>query len=77
MVTRVTAAPDPMVLLGWLARECKTIRFMLAHRSGLMSPTLFTQQVNTFSHLLKGRIHLNMIAGFSPAEQAYYGEDKI
>jgi alkanesulfonate monooxygenase len=46
----------------------------LAYRSGLLSPTLFVQQVNTLSVLLEGRICLNMIAGFSPEEQAYYGD---
>lgn len=66
--------PDPIPLLAALSNECGRVKFMLAYRSGLMSPTLFTQQINTLSHLLKGRLHLNMIAGFSPAEQAYYGD---
>jgi alkanesulfonate monooxygenase len=39
-----------------------------------MSPTLFAQQVNTFSTLASGRITLNMVAGHSPAEQLTYGD---
>lgn len=66
--------PDPIPLLAALSNVGSRVKFMLAYRSGLMSPTLFTQQINTLSHLLKGRLHLNMIAGFSPAEQAYYGD---
>jgi alkanesulfonate monooxygenase len=66
--------PDPMALLGRLSAHTDRVGFMLAYRSGLMSPTLFVQQVNTLSQLLQGRISLNMICGFSPIEQAYYGD---
>jgi alkanesulfonate monooxygenase len=66
--------PDPMALLGRLSAHTERIGFMLAYRSGLMSPTLFVQHVNTLSNLLKGPISLNMICGFSPVEQAYYGD---
>ncbi|MGL4884519.1 MAG: LLM class flavin-dependent oxidoreductase, partial [Waterburya sp.] len=66
--------PDPIPLLGRLSAYTERIGFMLAYRSGLMSPTLFVQQVNTLSHLLNGRISLNTICGFSPVEQAYYGD---
>lgn len=66
--------PDPIGLLGRLSAYTDRVGFMLAYRSGLMSPTLFVQHVNTLSHLLQGRISLNMICGFSPVEQAYYGD---
>ncbi|HEY9602896.1 MAG TPA: LLM class flavin-dependent oxidoreductase [Allocoleopsis sp.] len=66
--------PDPVALLGRLSAHTERVGFMLAYRSGLMSPTLFVQQFNTLSHLLNGRISLNMICGFSPVEQAYYGD---
>ncbi|XWK88766.1 MAG: LLM class flavin-dependent oxidoreductase [Phormidium sp.] len=66
--------PDPMVLLGRLSAHTERVGFMLAYRPGLMSPTLFVQQVNTLSHLLNGRVSLNMICGAYPVEQAYYGD---
>ncbi|MEH2062643.1 MAG: LLM class flavin-dependent oxidoreductase [Nostoc sp.] len=66
--------PDPVALLGRLSAHTERVGFMLAYRSGLMSPTLFVQQVNTLSHLFNGRISLNIICGFSPVEQAYYGD---
>lgn len=66
--------PDPVAFLGRLSAHTERVGFMLAYRSGLMSPTLFVQQFNTLSHLLNGRISLNMICGFSPVEQAYYGD---
>jgi alkanesulfonate monooxygenase len=67
--------PDPVVLAMVLATATKRLKFMVAHRPGLMSPTLFVQQVNTFSILASGRITLNFVAGYSRAEQQYYGDN--
>lgn len=68
------AKPDPMLLAAALAATTIGIRFMVAVRSGLLSPTLFAQQVNTFSQVANGRICLNVVAGYSPEEQRYYGD---
>jgi alkanesulfonate monooxygenase len=66
--------PDPMVFGLVLARATNRLKFMIAHRPGLLSPTLFVQQVNTFSSLTNGRISLNIVAGHSPHEQRFYGD---
>jgi alkanesulfonate monooxygenase len=66
--------PDSTVLGMALAASTERLKFMVAHRPGLMSPTLFTQQVNTFSTLASGRITLNMVAGHSSTEQQTYGD---
>ncbi|MFT7603703.1 MAG: alkanesulfonate monooxygenase, partial [Saprospiraceae bacterium] len=68
------AKPDPILLSTALAYYCKKLKFIVAVRSGLLSPTLLTQQVNTFSYLNNGRILLNVVAGHSPKEQKYYGD---
>jgi alkanesulfonate monooxygenase len=68
------AKPDPMLLAAALAVRVPAVRLMVAVRSGLLSPTLFTQQVNTFSQLSARRICLNVVAGYSPEEQGYYGD---
>lgn len=75
LVDTSTGKPDAMVLGMALAASTKRLKFMVAHRPGLMSPTLFVQQVNTFSTLAGGRITLNMVAGHSLAEQRTYGDD--
>lgn len=67
-------APDPMLLAAALALRTERLNFMVAYRPGFMSPTLFVQQVNTFSALTPGRISLNIVAGHSQQEQAYYGD---
>ena len=66
--------PDPITLASALGSQTKTISFMVAVRSGLCSPTLFVQQVNSVAALTGGRICLNVVAGHTPAEQQMYGD---
>src|SRR5262245_40832244 len=66
--------PDPMLLSVDLGLETEHIKFMVACRAGLLSPTTFVQQVNTVSALLQGRICLNMVCGHTPHELRYYGD---
>ena len=66
--------PDPLVLAGALGVLTDKIKFMVAVRSGVASPTSFVQQVNTVSALTGGRICLNVVAGHTPQEQRYYGD---
>jgi alkanesulfonate monooxygenase len=68
------AKPDPMLLAAALAVRVPDIRLMVAIRSGVLSPTLFVQQVNTLSQLSGQRVCLNVVAGYSPEEQGYYGD---
>jgi alkanesulfonate monooxygenase len=68
------AKPDPMLLAAVLGRATRKIKFILAYRSGLFSPTMFVQQINTLSALIQGRLLLNIVAGYSPEEQRAYGD---
>jgi alkanesulfonate monooxygenase len=66
--------PDPLMISCALGLATKRLKFIAAYRSGLMSPTIFVQQVNTLSGLIEGRIDLNIVAGSSTAEQHGYGD---
>lgn len=66
--------PDPMLLASGIISHVDSMKFLVAIRSGIISPTYFVQQVNTFSALYDGRILLNIVAGHSPDENAYYGD---
>jgi len=66
--------PDPIALASALGVLTNKIKFMVACRSGLISPTAFVQQVNTISVLTQGRICLNIVGGHTPEEQRYYGD---
>jgi alkanesulfonate monooxygenase len=66
--------PDPIVLAAALGVLTTRIKFMVAVRSGVMSPTLFVQQVNSVATRTGGRNCLNVVAGHTPEEQRYYGD---
>ncbi len=66
--------PDPLVLAASTGVKTEKAKFMVAHRSGIMSPTTFVQQVNSVSLLTGGRVGLNIVGGHSPAEQTGYGD---
>jgi len=66
--------PDPIALASALGMLTSKIKFMVACRSGLVSPTAFVQQVNTVSALTGGRICVNMVGGHTPEEQRRYGD---
>jgi len=66
--------PDPIVLASALGLNTHAIEFIVACRSGLQSPAVFVQQINTLSALTDGRVSLNVVAGHSPAEQRFYGD---
>ena len=66
--------PDPILLAAALGLATTSMRFIIAHRSGLMCPTTFVQQLNTLSTLIGDRFSLNIVAGHSPEEQRGYGD---
>jgi alkanesulfonate monooxygenase len=66
--------PDTMLVAAALAPLTNKIKFIVAYRPGLISPTLFVQQVNTLSTLANGRVSLNIVIGHSQQEQAGYGD---
>jgi alkanesulfonate monooxygenase len=66
--------PDPLQLAIAIGLQTEKIKFMVACRSGLISPTFFVQQLNTVSALLPGRILLNVVCGHTPHELRYYGD---
>ena len=68
------AKPDPIVLATALGLATKQVRLIIAHRSGLMGPVTFVQQLNTLSVMIGDRFSLNIVAGHSPDEQRGYGD---
>jgi alkanesulfonate monooxygenase len=66
--------PDATVLAAALGMVTERIKFLVAVRSGLFSPTVFAQQVSTIAVLTGGRIGLNVVNGHTEREQRYYGD---
>lgn len=65
---------DPIVLAAALGPAVERVGFIVAYRSGLITPVSFVQQINTLSAILPGRVALNIVAGYSPEEQRSYGD---
>jgi alkanesulfonate monooxygenase len=65
---------DPVTMAAVMGPETSTLKYMLASRSGLISPTYFVQQVNTLSVLTNGRVSINSVAGHTPAEMRFFGD---
>jgi len=66
--------PDPLLLTVALGQETKKLKFMVAVRSGLISPAYYVQQLNTASAIIGDRIHINVVSGHTPSELKYYGD---
>jgi len=66
--------PDAVVLATALGMMSERIKFLVAVRSGLCSPTALVQQINTIAALTGGRVGLNFVNGHSDSEQRYYGD---
>ena len=65
---------DPITLASALSVQTKDVNFLVACRSGVASPTLFVQQINSLSAVSNGRVCINIVAGHSPKEFRYYGD---
>ncbi len=65
---------DPIALATYFGGATRRVKFMVAVRPGILSPTYLVQQVNTVSVLTGGRITINVVAGYSSQELRYYGD---
>ncbi|GCD81611.1 hypothetical protein PTHTG4_06730 [Parageobacillus thermoglucosidasius] len=61
---------DPWLLASALAAETERLRFLVAVRPGLMSPTLAARMASTLDRISEGRLLINVVAGGDPVELA-------
>src|SRR6266700_887488 len=62
------------VATGMLTEVTERLKFLVAFRPGLISPTLAAQMAATFQRYSAGRLLLNVVTGGEPAEQQAYGD---
>ncbi|MEU6541023.1 LLM class flavin-dependent oxidoreductase [Streptomyces sp. NPDC047000] len=65
---------DAWLTTAALLHETERLKFLVAFRPGLVSPTLSAQMAATFQRLSEGRLLLNVVAGGESAEQARFGD---
>jgi len=64
---------DSWVIASALASVTNRLKFLIALRPGVMSPTLSARMASTFDQMSNGRLMLNIVTGGNPVEQATYG----
>lgn len=61
---------DPWLLAASLATVTRHLRFLVAVRPGLMSPTLAARMTSTLDRISEGRALVNVVTGGDPVELA-------
>lgn len=65
---------DAWITTAALTQVTKRLKFLVAFRPGLISPTLAAHQAATFQRVSGGRLLLNVVTGGDSAEQRRFGD---
>ncbi|WP_328391564.1 LLM class flavin-dependent oxidoreductase [Nocardia sp. NBC_00416] len=65
---------DAWLATAMLVETTETLKFLVAFRPGLVSPTLAAQMSGTFQRHSRGRLLLNVVTGGEPHEQRAFGD---
>ncbi len=65
---------DAWLATAMLAEVTESLKFLVAFRPGLLSPTLAAQMASTYQNHSKGRLLLNVVVGGEAHEQRAYGD---
>lgn len=65
---------DAWLTTAMLVETTETLKFLVALRPGVMSPTLAAQMASTFQWQSQGRLLLNVVTGGESHEQRAYGD---
>src|SRR5258706_2723988 len=69
-----TWCEDAWLVTAALTRETRRLKFLVALRPGLTSPTLAAQMAATYQRLSRGPLLLNVVTGGEAAEQRRFGD---
>ncbi|MBB2914566.1 alkanesulfonate monooxygenase [Streptosporangium becharense] len=69
-----TWCEDAWITTAALTQVTKRLKFLVAFRPGLLSPTLAAHQAATFQRVSGGRLLLNVVTGGDSAEQRRFGD---
>jgi alkanesulfonate monooxygenase len=69
-----TWCEDAWLTTAALIRETTRLKFLVAFRPGVISPTLAAQMAGTFQRLSGGRVLLNIVTGGDAVEQRRFGD---
>jgi alkanesulfonate monooxygenase len=69
-----TWCEDAWLTTAALTRDTQRLKFLVAFRPGLISPTLAAQMAATYQRLSRGRLLLNVVTGGQADEQRRFGD---
>lgn len=69
-----TMCEDAWLATAALIPETTRIKFLVAFRPGLLSPTLAAQMASTYQRMSGGRLLLNIVTGAEVAEMGRFGD---
>lgn len=69
-----TWCEDAWITTAALSQTTSKLKFLVAFRPGLVTPTLAAHQAATFQRISKGRLLLNIVTGGDPVEQRRFGD---
>jgi alkanesulfonate monooxygenase len=69
-----TFCEDSWLVTAALIRETSRLKFLVAFRPGVISPTLAAQMASTYQRISGGRLLLNVVTGGDAIEQRRFGD---
>jgi alkanesulfonate monooxygenase len=69
-----TWCEDAWLTTAALIAQTSRLKFLVAFRPGLITPTLAAQMAATYQRISRGRLLLNVVTGGQAAEQARFGD---
>src|SRR5690349_7006312 len=69
-----TFCEDAWLTTAALLAETSTLKFLVAFRPGLVTPTLAAQMASTYQRISGGRLLLNVVTGGDSGEQRRFGD---
>ena len=70
-----SSCEDSWLATAALAQHTRALKFLVAFRPGVLSPTLAAQQVSTYQRFTGNRLALNVVTGGDDAEMRRFGDD--
>jgi alkanesulfonate monooxygenase len=69
-----TGCEDAWITTAALLPQTRNLKYLIAFRPGLLSPTLAAQMASTHHRMSNGRTLINIVIGAEPAEVARFGD---
>jgi alkanesulfonate monooxygenase len=74
LVGYTSASAEGFAVATYASQHTERLGFLIAHRPGLVAPTLAARKIATLDQLSGGRLAIHVIAGLSDAEQESEGD---